>query len=66
MITKPEPETSARNRISGDPGVGGILADPLGPAKHHENPDPDGGPPSHDPAPPKHHGEWMPTEKNSE
>jgi hypothetical protein len=65
MSTEPELEASG-DRVTGDPGVGGILADPLAPSKDHEQPDPGSAPPSPDPAPPKHHGEWMPTEKNSD
>jgi hypothetical protein len=66
MTTAPEPKTSEDDRVSGDPGVGGILADPLEPSKEHDNPDPEAAPPSPDPAPPEHHGEWMPTENNSD
>jgi len=62
MSNEPEPKASSGDRISGDPGVGGILADPLKPSERHDEPDPKEGPPSHDPEPPEQHGEWMPTE----
>jgi hypothetical protein len=55
-----EADTASENNISGDPGVGGLLSDPLKPAKPHQMPDPSAGPPSPDPAPPRHHGNWMP------
>ena len=65
MNTTPEPKPSAEGRVSGDPGVGGILADPLAPSKDHDKPDPKAGSPCPDPVAPKHHGKWMPTEKSS-
>lgn len=52
-----------RRRIPGDPGVGGLLSDPLEPSQPHEEPDPSGGPASPDPEQPRHHGDWMPPRK---
>jgi hypothetical protein len=52
-------------RIFGDPGVGGLLSDPLEPSGRHQEPDPDAGPPSPDPEPPRHHGDWMPPRKEA-
>lgn len=49
----------AQPRIPGDPGVGGLLTDPLAPPGQHEEPDPTAGPPSPDPEPPRHHGDWV-------
>ena len=46
------------NRVFCDPGVGGLLADPLTSSRPHDEPDPEVGPPSPDPAPPRHHGNW--------
>lgn len=48
-----------RHRVYGDPGVGGLLADPQEPAQPHEEPDPEAGPASPDPQPPHHHGDWI-------
>ena len=48
-----------KRRVYGDPGVGGLLADPQEPAQPHEEPDPDAGPASPDPDPPRHHGDWI-------
>jgi len=62
----PDTTQGGEASVSGDPGVGGILADPLATPTDHEQPDPEAGPPSPNPSPPKHHGEWMPTEKNSD
>jgi len=45
-------------RLFGDPGVGGLLADPLTPSRRHDEPDASAGPPSPDPEPPRHHGNW--------
>jgi hypothetical protein len=56
---------SAPGAIDGDPGVGGLLADPLAapdPAAKVEKPD---NPPSPEPAPPIHHGDWTPTRDTS-
>ena len=44
--------------LFGDPGVGGLLADPLTPSRPHDEPDPNAGRPSTDPEPPRHHGNW--------
>lgn len=49
---------SPMNRVFGDPGVGGLLADPLTPSRPHDEPDPKAGPPSPDPDPPRNHGNW--------
>jgi hypothetical protein len=49
-----------RGTVAGDPGIGGLLADPLAPAEHHDMPDPKAGTVSPDPAPPRRHGNWMP------
>lgn len=61
-MNKPSHTFDARHerlsRVSGDPGVGGLLADPLTPSRPHDEPDPRAGPPSPDPAPPRHHGNW--------
>lgn len=54
----PETSDERRNRLFGDPGVGGLLADPLMPPRPHQQPDPNAGAPSPDPAPPRHHGNW--------
>ena len=50
-------------RLPGDPGVGGLLSDPLDPSPPHDEPDPEAGPPSPAPEPPRRHGDWMPTKK---
>ena len=47
-------------RVYGDPGVGGLLSDPLAPAGKHDKPDPAAGPPDADGPPPRHHGDWLP------
>lgn len=52
------------DRVSGDPGVGGLLSDPLEPSGPHHDPDPHAGPVSPDPKPPRHHGDWMPPRKD--
>lgn len=61
-MPKPSHSHEARkqpmNRVFGDPGVGGLLADPLTTSRPHDNPDPNAGPPSPDPEPPRHHGNW--------
>lgn len=61
----PAGDDERKHRIEGDPGVGGLLSDPLQPAKPHDKPDPAAGPKSPDPAPPRHHGDWMPARKDS-
>ncbi|MBX9457311.1 MAG: hypothetical protein KL863_15550 [Rhizobium sp.] len=50
---------SIDNHIPGDPGVGGMLADPMLPTGPHETPDPEAGAPSPDPEPPHRHGNWF-------
>lgn len=63
---KISPADSVReNRVYGDPGVGGLLSDPLEPSGPHQAPSPGAGPPSPDPAPPRHHGDWMPPRKDA-
>lgn len=52
-------------RVPGDPGVGGLLSDPLSTPEPHEEPDSRAEPPSPSPAPPRHHGDWMPTKKEA-
>ena len=52
-------------RLFGDPGVGGLLSDPLEPSGPHKEPDPDAGSPTPDPEPPRHHGDWMPPRKEA-
>ena len=54
-----------RERVYGDPGVGGLLSDSLEPSESHQEPDPNTGPPSPDPEPPRHHGDWMPPRKDA-
>ena len=58
-------DESRTYRIFGDPGVGGLLSDPLEPSGPHKEPDADTGTPSPDPAPPRHHGDWMPPRKET-
>jgi hypothetical protein len=53
------------DRIFGDPGVGGLLADPLTPSRPHQGPDPKAGPPSPAPEPPRHHGDWTVPRKDA-
>lgn len=55
-----------QRRVSGDPGVGGLLADPLEPSAPHAEPEPGSANPSPEPAPPRHHGDWRPTKSASE
>lgn len=48
-------------KVNGDPGVGGLLADPLEAASKSGNENvPASGQPSPDPEPPKAHGDWAP------
>lgn len=61
MGTKPINDRG-EDHVYGDPGVGGILANPLATSGENDNPEPEVGPGSLDPAPPKHHGDWMPNE----
>jgi hypothetical protein len=51
--------------IAGDPGVGGLLSDPLESSGPHEEPDPSAASPSPDPEPPRQHGDWMPPRKDA-
>jgi hypothetical protein len=61
----PDPNSNPEDCVDGDPGVGGLIADPLASPAPHGNPGPKEGPPSPDPAPPDHHGDWMPTRRNA-
>ena len=48
----------------GDPGVGGMLADPLEPVLKPEHAEKVAdGPPSPDPPPPEAHGDWAPNRR---
>ena len=58
------PTADYPDRIYGDPGVGGLLSDPLAPAGKREAPDPAAGPPDPNSPPPRHHGDWLPTGRN--
>ena len=49
--------------VAGDPGVGGLLADPLETDRHREGIDPSAGRASPDPAPPRHHHDWSPNKQ---
>lgn len=49
--------------VAGDPGVGGLLADPLESDRHRERIDPGAGQASPDPAPPHHHHDWSPNKR---
>lgn len=51
--------------VTGDPGVGGLLSDPLESSGPHEEPDPTAGAPSPDPEPPRRHGDWMVPRKDA-
>ena len=62
-LTQHQGKTDSEQRQPGDPGVGGLLSDPLKPSRQHETPDPSAGAPSPDPEPPRHHGDWMPPRK---
>jgi hypothetical protein len=56
-------ESARIDRVFGDPGVVGLLSDPLAPAWPHDAPDPGAGPPDPDTPPPRHHGDWSPTRR---
>jgi hypothetical protein len=59
-----ENTVASRTTVSGDPGVGGLLSDPLKTPQPHEQPNPNAGPASPDPKPPRHHGDWLPPQKD--
>jgi len=46
--------------VAGDPGVGGLLADPLGTDANRDAIDPGAGRPTADPALPRHHRDGSP------
>ena len=54
---KEEPERS----VAGDPAIGALLADPLQADSVRDEPNPAAGRRTPDPAPPQHHGDWLPT-----
>lgn len=55
-------ETDDANvHVTGDPGVGGLIADPRDAGEKRAPPGVKGKAPSPDPEPPKAHGDWMPT-----
>ncbi|UVC11032.1 hypothetical protein IHQ71_10865 [Rhizobium sp. TH2] len=59
-----KPANDNHNRaIAGDPGVGGLLADPLESDRHRDKIDPGAGEASADPAPPRHHRDWSPNKQ---
>lgn len=62
----PEGSQSAADPLvfPGDPGVGGLLADPQAPAVPHAHRRRPAGNASPDPEPPKAHGDWLPTHKS--
>ena len=60
---KRRPDPDHTRPIDGDPGVGGLLSDPLAPGGTHDAPDPAAGPPDPDSPPPRHHGDWLPTRR---
>ena len=57
------PQADENPRISGDPGVGGMLADPLGSDASRDEIDPAAGAASADAPPPKHHQDWSPNRR---
>lgn len=59
MKTKPSSDDAGRP-VAGDPGVGGLLADPLGTDLHRDEIDPGAGGATAEPAPPRHHHDWSP------
>lgn len=62
----PDPSSEPDDWFDGDPGAGALVADPLAPSGPHDNPDPEEGPASPDPAQPTHHGEWSPTKRSDD
>ena len=65
-MSKAKQDEKRPDNVQGDPGVGGLMADPLAPAAKHDQPDPAAGPPSSDPEKPRHHGDWLPTQKDAQ
>jgi hypothetical protein len=61
----PAADDNREKRVPGDPGVGGLISDPLEPSGPHDKPDPDAGRQTPDPEPPRHHGDWMPPKKDT-
>lgn len=59
-----QPAQSGLPDIHGDPGVGGLLADPQVPAAPRTQRPAAAGSASPDPEPPKAHGDWLPTHKS--
>ena len=59
MNAKPAHDNDNRP-VAGDPGVGGLLADPLESDRHRDAIDPGAGRASTDPATPRHHHDWSP------
>lgn len=57
-------DDARKEHVPGDPGVGGLISDPLEPSGPHDTPDPNAGPRSPDPERPRHHGDWMPPKKD--
>jgi hypothetical protein len=62
MNTKPANDNDERS-IAGDPGVGGLLADPLESDRYRDKIDPSAGKVSADPTPPRHHHDWPPNKR---
>jgi hypothetical protein len=56
---RPEPDPT--EAIPGDPGMGGLLSDPLASGGKYDAPDPAAGSPDPDSPAPRHHGDWLPT-----
>ena len=52
-------------KVAGDPGVGGLLADPLEVDQARDEIDPAAGPASNDAPPPTRHGDWSPNKRSS-
>ena len=63
MTAKRQSQADDAPRLSGDPGVGGLLADPLASDASRDEIDPGAGAPSPDPRPPQQHLDWSPNKK---
>jgi hypothetical protein len=60
-VTEGKPEMEGDKRIEGDPGVGGVLADPEEPVSKPEHAvEIKDRSPTPDPQPPRAHGDWPP------